>query len=78
MVNSQTISVNLDGTPIVFECLDDIVEAFKNTKEALRKGADKPKETKRRGARFLLACLDAGLVKDPGSKVRKYCNTILD
>ena len=66
------------GEVVSFESLSDLQEAFKQTKCLLFRNSQKSKESKRRGARFLLACLDSGHIKDPGGKVRGYCNSILN
>lgn len=71
------VDLYVDGAVLRFECEDDIIEAFDATKKVLMKHNEKPKESKRRGSRFLLAILNSGIMKDPGNKVRKYCEKIL-
>lgn len=70
-------------TPIIingheFECQDDVVEAFIGTKNSLIRGFEKPKEAKRRGAAFLLACIESKHVHDPGNRVRTWARKILE
>ena len=60
-----------------FECLDDLVDAFKGTKNALFKGFHRSKESKRRGAAFLLACVESKYIPDPGNKIRRWVEGIL-
>lgn len=69
-------------TPIIingheFECQDDVVEAFNGTKNALMRGFENPKETKRRGAVFLLACIESRHVADRGGKIKRWAEGIL-
>lgn len=73
----EKLVVTVDGITTIFECMDDLVDAFKETRRILFAANEKPKESKWRGARFLLACLDSGKIKDPGGKTRRYCNSIL-
>ena len=59
-----------------FECPDDIREAFIGTKTALMRANHLPLERKYRAIDFLLACVEAGHVSDPGGRTIRWLNSM--